>query len=131
MTEALRVTFKAADEDLSGATCKVGDSGETFDIAAALEVGDGKIVLDLNDPYEAQVANALRFHPGVTPVDSEPIAEPSPPVTDGVDDCLDKLTRPELDQRAAELKLEGAEDLSNKAEVIAYIRTGQKPAEEA
>ena len=59
------VAFEAAVEGISGASCKVGD-GETFDIAAALKDGKGQIVLDLNKPEEAELANALRNHPAVT-----------------------------------------------------------------
>ena len=62
---AQKCAFKAAVDGLTGATCKVGD-GETFDIAAELKKGNGKIVLDLNKPEEAQVADALRGNPAVT-----------------------------------------------------------------
>lgn len=63
----IKCAFKAAVEDLSGATCKVGE-GETFDIAAALKEGNGQIVLDLNKPAEAQIADALRTHDAVTEI---------------------------------------------------------------
>ena len=59
------VAFEAAIEDLSGATCKVGE-GETFDIAAALKEGKGQIVLDLDKPEEAAVAQVLRGNPALT-----------------------------------------------------------------
>jgi uncharacterized UPF0146 family protein len=65
-----QVAFKAADEDLSGATVSVGD-GETFDIAAALKKGNGQIVLDLNKEGDRRIADAIENHPAVV---SAPVA---------------------------------------------------------
>jgi hypothetical protein len=56
-----KVAYKAADEDLSGATASTVD-GKTFDIAAALKKGDGQIVLDLDKPEDRQVADILDNH---------------------------------------------------------------------
>lgn len=53
-----KVAFKAASEDLTGATASIAD-GQTFDIAAALKKGDGLIVLDLDKPGDRQVADIL------------------------------------------------------------------------
>ena len=58
-----QIAFKAAAEDLSGATVSVGD-GETFDIAAALKK-DGQIVLNLNKESDRSLAEVLESHPAV------------------------------------------------------------------
>jgi hypothetical protein len=58
-----QVAFKAAVEDLSGATVSV-DDGKTFDIAAALKK-DGQIVLNLDREADRQIAEVLEGHPAV------------------------------------------------------------------
>lgn len=62
---AQKIAFKAASDDLSGATVSIGD-GKTFDILAALKKGDGKIVLDLDNPDDNALAETLRVSPAVT-----------------------------------------------------------------
>jgi hypothetical protein len=59
-----KVAYKAADEDLSGATASTVD-GKTFDIAAALKAGNGQIVLDLDKPEDRKVADILEYHSAV------------------------------------------------------------------
>jgi hypothetical protein len=61
---AQKIAFKAASEDLSGATASIAD-GLTFDIAAALKDGGGTIVLDLDNSDDRDVAEILNTHPAV------------------------------------------------------------------
>ncbi|MBN8867514.1 MAG: hypothetical protein J0H98_08165 [Solirubrobacterales bacterium] len=122
------VTFVPAVEDLTGATCRVGE-GETYDIVAALINGDGEIVLDLENPNEAEIANALRLHPAVIQDGTDPDGVPTEAPGAAVDnrEWLMRHTRPELDQIAADRGLTGAENLKTKGDVVDLIETGGSP----
>lgn len=61
--------FEAAVTGLTSATVKVGD-GETYDIAAALKEGKGRIVLD--PTTDAAIVAALTSHPAVKTASNKP-----------------------------------------------------------
>lgn len=120
---AQMVAYEAAVEELSGATVSVGD-GETYDIVAALEAGDGRIVLNISTEGDRHINDALSLHIAVEQVETWEEADAEP------DEPKESWTREALEAHAASIGLAGSEDLKTKGDVLAYIQTGEKPAAE-
>lgn len=111
---ALRQEY--ADDETFASTIAVPGTGETISIHERLVDGDGVIVTD-----DIGIAAALELSHVLDEVELPPEAAPAP--------LSDKLSREELNNRAATVGVTNPEELPNKPAVIDAIETAEGGAE--
>lgn len=109
MTHPTHAAFRATRE-LTGAT--VCHNGETFDVAAALDAGDGVAVIPTSQPVLIETLRALPF-----------LEETDVPA----DVALEHLTKAQLVERATAAGIERASS-ATKADLIEALTTSTDDA---
>lgn len=134
MEDLIVYALREEYEDFSGGSVSLGD-GEEYDVGAALEAGDGRIVLGVaprTDPdggvsaaeavrsfTDSRIAEVLKAYPALEPVDAE--AADVPPSYEDVDVSMPAgPTLTELKSRASELDISGRTKM-DKDELAAAI----------